>query len=708
MNVSDIFEELAALPRWVPYKLVFSPKREKFDKIPHNGRHGLSTSDATNWAPLVEAAETAQGQGLSGVGFVMTGGIEYAGWQLVGFDFDNVDFDKFKPPFKTYTERSPSKAGARFFAWVPTPWAAKYQDTLDAKPPHCAHAEIYFGTAPRFLTVTFDCILPEPIARLSNEELLLIESWGIHPKIDERPAIVIDVVGDAVNLKRFSLSPDQKHLVDGTGKIDRSSILLGFLIKLLDENVVQEDILATMMETPALWNYCLGHRSDDPVKALQFAREEISRAYPKSNTGKREALIGFNEQWKPAELRPKQDDLRFPMDLYDNAPGLVGEIARWIMQASYSPREEFAYASALSMVACLIGPYCTHGSRNGKMNLFITLVGSTGTGKNEAIDTMGILLNVTDAKDCMFDFPASEAGLRRQLSATPNVLLRVDELAHKLESMSNNANGSSLGRAILEAYNASYMPAKTYADEKKSLEAVENPFVQILGGTTDKVWDVVKTSHMDDGTLNRFIFVSLLEKPEYRHNPEPNPTVPKELKDRMNAFWRAGRMDDLVGDIPGYGRKVQYSDEVKKAIEVLNRVIWDLQQGEYGSLYSRYVQNTLKIASILAVGSGRMQVGMESFEQAQRFMKWSVTNTANKIQAHMADSNFERLTKRLLAKLDKDGGRTNMREAYKHLHITRREMEELTATLILSGEIYIEKEETASANGCLSEVIIKL
>lgn len=716
MNITDIFHELSALPRWVPYKLVYSPKREKFDKIPHNGRHGLSTSDMTHWLPLVDAIQTSQETGLSGVGFVMTGGVEYAGWQLVGLDYDSVDFDKFKLPFKTYSEKSPSKTGVRQFVWVPAPWAAKYQDTLDAKPNGCAHAEVYFGTAPRFLTVTFGVINgeavahinDEPIARLNSEELLLMESWGLHPRVDERPAVIIDVVGEAVNLKRFSLSPDQKHLVDGTGKIDRSAVLLGLLIKLLDENVAQEDILATMVETPALWNYCMAHRSDDEVKALQFAREEISRAYPKSNTGKREALIGFNEQWKPAELRPKQDDLRFPMDLFDKAPGLVGDIARWIMQASYSPREEFAYASALSMVACLIGPYCTHGTRNGKMNLYITLIGGTGTGKNEAIDTMGILLNATDAKDCMLDFPASEAALRRQLNVTPNILLRVDELAHKLEAMNGNANGSSMGRAILEAYNGAYMPAKMYADTKNNLPAVENPFVQILGGTTDKVWDVVKTSHMEDGTLNRFIFVSLLENPEYRHNPAPDATVPKDLKDRMNAFWRAGRMDDLVGDIPGYGRKVNYSDEVKKAVEILNRTIWDLQQGEYGSLYSRYVQNTLKIASILAVGSGRMQVGMENFEQAQRFMKWSVTNTAHKIHAHMADSNFERLTKRLLSRLDKEGGRLNSREAYRFLHITRREMEELIATLILSGEIDIEKEETASANGCLSEVIIKL
>lgn len=706
MTIDDIFDELMTQPRWVPYKLVFNPKRDKFDKIPHNGKQGLSTKDTTDWDVLPEALEVATIHGLSGVGFVMTGGIESAGHTLVGFDYDLVG-PEFVLPFKTYSEKSPSKVGVRAFAWAPSAWAARYQDTLNLHPDHCAHAEIYIGTSPRFLTVTFETINCESINKLTANDLLVIESWGMHLREEFKPVTPIDTVGDPIVLRLYDLSPDQKHLVDGTGKIDRSNILHGLIIKLIDEDVSQEDILATMAQTPALWAYCTSHR-EDPARALQFARDEITRAYGKSMAGKREALIGFNQNWQPVEPKPKKTDLEFPLDLFNNAPGLVGEIARWIMTASYTPREEFAYASALSMVACLIGPYCTHGSRNGKMNLYLTLVGGTGTGKNEAIDGMVLLLNETDAKDCIQDFPASEAALRRQLGVTPNILLRVDELAHKLEAMNSTTNASSMGRAILEAYNSAYMPPKMYADTKNSLPAVDNPFVQILGGTTDKVWDVVQTSHMDDGTLNRFIFVCLSEEPEYRFNAEPNSDVPKDLKDKMNAFWRAGRMDDLMGDMPGYGRKVQYAPEVKPAIEQLNRAIWDLQQQEYGSLYTRYVQNTLKIASILAVGDGHMQVGMKYFEQAQRFMKWSVTNTAHKIQAHMADSKFEKLSKKFMAKLEKEGGRWNMRDAYRYLHLTRREMDELIATMIMAQRIGIEKEETTSVNGCLSEWIIML
>jgi len=698
MNNDEIFQGLASFKRWVPFKITFNPKRGKYDKIPHNGRNGISTAEPDQWMDLVSAVNVVNEQyGISGVGFVMTGGIELEGWTLVGFDFDDVT-PEWKQPFKTYAEKSPSKTGIRMFAWVPSDWAKQFQDTLDTTPPGCAHCEIYLGTAPRFLTVTFEENNATPISTLTGKDLLTIESWGMHLYEAPKPVSTLptfDVPGQPLDLtnKKFKFTKDQQHLVMGTGDIDRSKVMMGFLVKLIDFGITREDILATMLTDKALLQYLMDHRNNNEDKAVEFAKEEIDRAYGKSIKGKREALIGFNEKWKVVEKAPKKDDLSFPMELYTKAPGLVGDIAKWIMGVSYTPREEFAYAAALSMVACLVGPYCTHGSRNGKLNLYIALVGETGTGKNEAIDGMGLLLSSTDAMDCMSDFPASEAALRRQLNITPNILIRIDELAHKFQGMADNSSGSSMGRAILEAYNAVRMPPKPYADGNKSLPAVENPFVQILGGTTDKVWDVLKSSHLDDGTLNRFIFVCLQDDPPYSYNPKPNANVPKILKDKLNTFWRAGKMSDLIGDMPGFGRHITYSADVEIAAEELNHAAWLLQKGEFGNLYSRYVQSTMKIASILAIGDGRDVVGIKDFEQAVKFMRWSATNTAKKVDAYMASTNYERLSKRLLAYLEKCGGRVPMRDAYKFMHIYRREMEELTSTLVLSGQIDMDVEE---------------
>ena len=710
MEISDVFFELSAFPRWVPYRLIYNPKREKFDKIPHNGRSFLSTKDPNDWQVMIDALELVGEKALSGVGFVLTGGVTHAGWCLLGADFDKVDFEHFVLPWKSYAEISPSGEGVRSFLWVPQIWAELFRDTTSISYEHCQHVEVYIGTAPRFLTVTFNPLNEEKINSIDGNDLRVFESWL---KLAE--TVTLDLPksdGKPASLDNFGLSEDQQILVGGRGNLDRSKILHGLLIKLIDSGISQEDTLATVTQTPALWQYCLDHRHNSPARALVFAQHEVARAFDRSLTAKRAKLTGFNEFWKVPDITPAAEpedlaDFKFPMEIYDKAPGLIREISRWIIGASFAPREEFAYASTLVMMACLIGPYYTQGTRDGKCNLYITLVGETGTGKNEAIDTMGMLMAATEARDCVLDFPASEAAMRRQLNLTPNILLRIDELAHKLDSMKNSSNGSALGRAVLEAYNGARMPPKVYADEKKTLPAVENPFVQILGGTTDKVWDVVKSSHMEDGTLNRFVFVCLPENPPYRHNPEPCSVIPKSLKDRLNAFWRDGRRFDLIGYTPqGFGRKIEYEDDVKKAVDVLDLISWDKQQHEYGSLYSRLTQNTLKVAAILAISASRQKINMQDFEQAKKFIEWSIANTHRKISKRLADSNFERQLKRLMSKIAEERGKLAMREAYKYMHISRREMEELVTTLILSGEIEVVKENEPIRGGYLPEWLV--
>ena len=686
------FDDLADLKRWVPYKLVYNPNREKFDKVPHNGRHGLSTKDSTDWLTFPNAWEASSGYGLSGVGIVLTGGIELAGWTLVGLDFDQVDFDSFTPPFKTYTELSPSKIGVRSFVWVPTPWAHGLADTTVSYP-GCDHLEIYIGTAARFLTVTFEVIDDLPIAHLQGLDLEKLTLQAV----EDRPVDPVDLPGDAgrvINLKRHDLSPEQKHLVDGTGNIDRSQTLHGLIIKLVDARETPADILATVLKIDALWAYCLSHRRDEPDRALEFARNEVARAYAKSKTGMMEKLSGFNHEWEAPKQVVNDEALTFPISLYERAPGLVGDIARWIYKASYTPRAEFAYAAALSMAACLIGPYCTSGPKQGKVNLYLVLVGGTGTGKNEAIDPMGALLSQTDAKDCLSDFPASEAALRRQLNGSPNMLIKMDELAPKLDSMKDSSNGSLMGKAILEMYNGARLPPKAYADERKSLPAVENPFVQILGGTTNKVWDVVKTGHMEDGTLNRFIFVSLPDAPEYSRNHKPDCTITKEFKDKLNAFYRTGAMCDLIGFAPpGFGRNVQYSKDVEEALAALDLELWPKMQKKFGALYSRFTHNMMKIATILAVCSGRLVVLMEDFKQAYDFMNWSVNNTCYKASMHMADTEFAKTGKRVINLLMKNGGRVRMRDVYRQLNMASHIVESVLNVLQISERVELVKQE---------------
>lgn len=313
----EMFQELAALPRHVAYLAYWNPKREKFDKVPHDGARKLSTADPTHWGPMLEVAQAATGRGLSGIGLVFTGGIEVAGETLVGFDFDDVVGPiKLLEVLDTYSEISPSRTGKRAFVWLPSEVLAGYRDNTEAHPSGCDHCEIYFGTAARFLTLTFH---PDgavkPIAHLTQDHPAVAELQGLlKRKEDDSEAPAPVITGDGTLIDLEALEPGRNaedreligKLLAGAGQpeINRSDVVHKLLVWLIDSVspvFSPEDIFATLTQHPALWLYLLDHRNNKPERAMQFANEELARAYKKSTTGKLAALFA-NPAWKVVDV----------------------------------------------------------------------------------------------------------------------------------------------------------------------------------------------------------------------------------------------------------------------------------------------------------------------------------------------------------------------------------------------------------------------
>jgi hypothetical protein len=327
-----VFQELAALPRSVGYVAVWNPKRKKFDKVPHDGARKLSTIDPTHWGPMLEVAQAATGRGISGIGLVFTGGIQVAGETLVGFDFDDVTGPiKLLEVLDTYSEISPSGTGRRAFLWVSTEVLAGYQDNTQARPGGCDHCEIYFGAAARFLTLTFHPDgLVKPIAHLTQDHPIIAELQGLLKRKDapgDAPAPVIEGTGTPIDLD--ALEPGRNaedreliaKLLAGVGQpeIDRDKVVYKLLVWLIDYikgNFSQEDIFATLTQTPVLWLYLLDHRNNNPEKAMEFANKELATAFNQSITGQLAAIFD-NPAWKVVDVL---DEVKEPVAASTDAP----------------------------------------------------------------------------------------------------------------------------------------------------------------------------------------------------------------------------------------------------------------------------------------------------------------------------------------------------------------------------------------------------
>lgn len=156
-ELDNIPVELRSVDRWIVWKGVWKPQKQKYDKVPVHPTKGYKINhlDPKNHLPAADAwAAYSDGMG-SGIGFVMTGEpITTAdnGDPLypVGIDFDNLASSKETTEYARsvykrlgcYMEVSPSGTGLRMFVLSRTP----------PRSGQTSKGEMY--TSGRFLTVT--------------------------------------------------------------------------------------------------------------------------------------------------------------------------------------------------------------------------------------------------------------------------------------------------------------------------------------------------------------------------------------------------------------------------------------------------------------------------------------------------------------------------------------------------------------------------
>jgi hypothetical protein len=143
-------------------------------------------------------------------------------------------------------------------------------------------------------------------------------------------------------------------------------------------------------------------------------------------------------------------------------PGLIGEIAQWVMASASYPNQEIALVTAIALLSALTGrAYNTYTGAG--LNLYVLLLADTGMGKETVATATGKLF-AASAKSCpsISDFKgpshfASVQGLIKWLDKKPAILCIIGEFGQKLRAMarSNSPNDVALLAGLLEAFSKS-------------------------------------------------------------------------------------------------------------------------------------------------------------------------------------------------------------------------------------------------------------
>lgn len=382
--------------------------------------------------------------------------------------------------------------------------------------------------------------------------------------------------------------------------------------------------------------------------------------------------------------------------------GLVPDIARWILGASRVPQKRVAVAAALITVA-------TAASRQmmtptfSNLNLYLTIIGPTGSGKDIGIKAPCELLSKSGYVDCVGSEFASDVAYYDRLASTPVCLAPMDEFGVLLAAATSKGAPAHLQKtmaALRKFYDGGYM-APPHAVTRRS-EPLFNPCLSIVGAATpQQFYSAMTGAQIEGGTLNRFVAVKI--GPAERADPAYHvANVPQSLRDRLRElFERPGglnkdrfraRMVDRDTELEA--SIIPWTDEAKAAWlafedAMLVRIRKDARLDYFAP---RCALNALRVASVLAVSEcvERPLIDIGHIELGKALVEASLHDMLTGYEEHAPETPENRLADRIMAAIAENGGTmlrsTLFKKLKKHIPNVKR-MLEIIDLMIEAGEI---------------------
>lgn len=335
-----------------------------------------------------------------------------------------------------------------------------------------------------------------------------------------------------------------------------------------------------------------------------------------------------------ASQATKPDDFVFDLDF---PPGLVGEVARYILKSSRMPVKSFAIAGALTAVSYLNMNRFYVKPSDTPLNLYQSLVGGTGKGKE---DPRKAIKRICDAAGNTFglcESMASGPALLRTLEMTKEVLLMTDEFGIFMQVANSDRGSTHLKELVKELLilfplGRSFFSGKRYADGKQNIGRIDNPYVSVIGTTTpEELIDGITMKAVDNGLLNRFLFVQASEAGAI--NRTPDFSIPPSLITELHN----------IGMSRGGG--IAYCDG---AHDMLVRLVEELKPtGKFENLWSRAEEQMIRIAGLLAIGEG-MTITHEYVAWAFQYVNLAISSFETYLDQNLSETPFAKDATRAL------------------------------------------------------------
>jgi hypothetical protein len=427
----------------------------------------------------------------------------------------------------------------------------------------------------------------------------------------------------------------------------------------------------------------LEHGGDVTAAVRDLASQGYGQQYDTSVNI--DAIVGIPA---PAPIpKPTIDD-----DLL-NPGGLLQQIIDFNLRTAIRPQRELALAGAIAICATIFGRK-VEDDFGTRTNIMIVGVGGSGSGKDHARQVAKRLLAECGA-DAMFqDDLASDAGLHNAISASPAVLILLDEFGRFLAATGNPGKHPWLYKIItvfmkLFSSSGGIYKGPAYADASKNL-TVHFPNCVLYATTVPHSFFASLTPEsLSDGFLNRLLVIE-------SSNSDPDPQTPErfEIPEMLAAIVRSWIQYNPGSGNPPSARRLTSTVDAIRVFTAMSHAVRDRQRAEESratQVWARCYENARKLALIHACSLDHeaTEVSEQSATWGCRLAMHLTTRIDQLAQAYVSDGEFDAQAKKLLRLIREGGenGRTRT-EICRHMRsLNNRQIDDVIGKLISTEEI---------------------
>lgn len=386
-------------------------------------------------------------------------------------------------------------------------------------------------------------------------------------------------------------------------------------------------------------------------------------------------------------------------------PGLVGEIAKWIIATARRPQPLLSLGAALCIVGTVVGRKVAGPTKSGT-HLYVVGLAPTGSGKDRPLSACKRVLfaaNTSGQEVGPSEFISMPAVIN-MAKRHPCTLCAMDEFGSFLKRInSRRASGfeQSITKMLRTFWGSSFETTMTPEWAGKPAERIESPALSIFGASTHgEFYEALESGDINNGVVNRLLVLSVDERPDDREPLCDPQVVPPALVDQVKRLWAI--RGDVAGATSNASLVVPEPLHVgwgHGAAEVWQRLGRDLARREQEApeeapFLARTHEYAVRIATIVAVGRGASTVEVPDVEFGAALAMRSAVDVIAGARGYMAETDNQANANLILRALRSAGGgwvdNARLLRALNN-RLRMRDFKDLTAQLVETGQVQYDQ-----------------